>query len=111
MISFTEIGAEAKAPSDLVPFSFRAIGGEMLLTNDFGDWVFVSQDEFGELARGRFAPGSALFERLASRSFVRSRLDVEKTVERVRRKKRFLNYGPNLHILVVTLRCNETCVY
>ena len=111
MISFTEIGAEAKAPSDLVPFSFRAIGGEMLLTNDFGDWVFVSQDEFGQLARGRFAEGSALYERLASRSFVRSKLDVEKTVERVRRKKRFLNYGPNLHILVVTLRCNETCVY
>lgn len=111
MISFTDIGAEARAPSDLVPFSFRAIGGEMLLTNDFGDWVFVSQDEFGELARGRFAAGSALYERLASRSFVRSKLDVEKTVERVRRKKRFLNYGPNLHILVVTLRCNETCVY
>src|SRR5690606_5679435 len=23
----------------------------------------------------------------------------------------FLSAGPNLHILVVTLRCNETCVY
>jgi uncharacterized protein len=111
VISFTEVGAEARAPSDLVPFSFRAIGGEMLLTNDFGDWVFVSNDEFGQLARGRFEAGSALFERLAARNFVRSRIDVEKTVERVRRKKRFLNYGPNLHILVVTLRCNETCVY
>lgn len=111
MISFTEVGSEAKAPSDLLPFRFRSIGGEVLLTNDFGDWVFVSEAELGELARGRFAPGSALFERLAARNFVRSRLDVEKTVERVRRKKRFLNYGPNLHILVVTLRCNETCVY
>jgi uncharacterized protein len=111
MISFTDVGAAAKAPSDLLPFSFRAIGGEMLLTNDFGDWVFVTQDEFGELARGRFAEGSALFTRLAAKNFVRSKLDVEKTVERVRRKKRFLNYGPNLHILVVTLRCNETCVY
>ncbi len=111
MISFTDVGAAAKAPSDLLPFSFRPIGGEMLLTNDFGDWVFVTQDEFGELARGRFAEGSALFTRLAAKSFVRSKLDVEKTVERVRRKKRFLNYGPNLHILVVTLRCNETCVY
>jgi His-Xaa-Ser system radical SAM maturase HxsB len=111
VISFTDVGAAAKAPSDLLPFSFRAIGGEMLLTNDFGDWVFVTQDEFGELARGQFAEGSALFTRLAAKNFVRSKLDVEKTVERVRRKKRFLNYGPNLHILVVTLRCNETCVY
>ena len=31
--------------------------------------------------------------------------------ERIRRKTRFLDYGPNLHICVVTLRCNETCVY
>ena len=29
----------------------------------------------------------------------------------MRRKRRFLDYGPNLHMLVVTLRCNETCVY
>ena len=26
-------------------------------------------------------------------------------------RKRFLGYGPNLHVFVVTLRCNETCVY
>jgi His-Xaa-Ser system radical SAM maturase HxsB len=111
VISFTDIGAETKAPSDLLPFRFRAIGGEMLLTNDFGDWLFVTQDEFGELARGRFAEGSALWARLAAKNFVRSKLDVEKTIERVARKKRFLNYGPNLHVVVVTLRCNETCVY
>jgi His-Xaa-Ser system radical SAM maturase HxsB len=55
--------------------------------------------------------GSALHARLAAKSFVRSKIDVEKTVARVARKKRFLNYGPNLHVLVVTLRCNETCVY
>src|SRR5262249_20246131 len=29
----------------------------------------------------------------------------------LRRKKRFLDYGPNLHLMIVTLRCNETCVY
>jgi His-Xaa-Ser system radical SAM maturase HxsB len=111
VISFTDVGAETKAPSDIMPFRFRAIGGEMLLTNDFGDWVFVSQDEFGQLARGVFAEGSALHTRLAAKNFVRSKVDVEKTVARVARKKRFLNYGPNLHVVVVTLRCNETCVY
>jgi uncharacterized protein len=29
----------------------------------------------------------------------------------MRLRKRFLHFGPNLHLLVVTLRCNETCVY
>jgi hypothetical protein len=32
-------------------------------------------------------------------------------VARLRARKGFLSYGPNLHIVVVTLRCNETCVY
>jgi His-Xaa-Ser system radical SAM maturase HxsB len=30
---------------------------------------------------------------------------------RVERKHRYLSHGPKLHIMVVTLRCNETCVY
>jgi hypothetical protein len=29
----------------------------------------------------------------------------------VRARKRFVHHGPNLHMAIVTLRCNETCVY
>ena len=29
----------------------------------------------------------------------------------MRARKQFLHTGPNLHLFVVTLRCNETCVY
>jgi His-Xaa-Ser system radical SAM maturase HxsB len=101
----------ARPPSDLGPLRFRDIGGEVLLTNPWGDWTFVSKAEMGELSRGALEPGSALFERLAAKNFVRSRLDQDKLAERLRHKKRFLNYGPNLHVMVVTLRCNETCVY
>lgn len=108
---FTEIGAEARAPQGLVPFRFREVGGDVLLTNFLGDWVFLTKAEFGELARGQLAQGSALHEKLSSRSFLRETLDEAKAAERIAYKKRFLNYGPNLHIAVVTLRCNETCVY
>jgi len=62
--------------TDLVPFRFREIGGDILLTNEWGDWIFVTKAELGSLARGEVAPGSPLFERLAERSFLRSRLEV-----------------------------------
>src|SRR5690606_24724816 len=52
-----------------------------------------------------------LESRLAEKNFIRDRLDVDAVRERLRYRKRFLNYGPILHIMVVTLRCNETCVY
>jgi His-Xaa-Ser system radical SAM maturase HxsB len=106
-----EIGRDARAPSALVPFRFRAMGSDYLLTNHWGDWLFVTRDELAQLGRGQLEPGSALHQRLAAKSFLRDGVDQEQLAERLRHKKRFLNYGPNLHAFVVTLRCNETCVY
>jgi uncharacterized protein len=115
VIAFPDIAPGAApgagVPADLVPFRFREVGGEVLLTNHFGDWVFVSRDDLAGMARGELAPGSPLYEKLAARSFIRSLVDPAAQASRMRRKKRFLDYGPNLHAMVVTLRCNETCVY
>lgn len=111
MTAFAELGAAPKSPGGLVPFRFRNIGGDVLLTNYLGDWVFVSRDELADLARGKLVEGSPLYARLAERSFIRSKIDTEKQAERFARRKRYLGYGPNLHVMVVTLRCNETCVY
>ena len=111
MSAAIEIGRDASAPSGLVPFRFRAIGGDYLLTNYWGDWIFVTKSELGDLARGKLDPGSELYDRLAAKSFLRDRVDEAMLAERLRHKKRFLDYGPNLHAMVITLRCNETCVY
>jgi His-Xaa-Ser system radical SAM maturase HxsB len=109
--ALAEVGAAARAPSDLVPIRFRDVGGDVLLTNQLGDWLFVSQAELLDLARGQLVEGSPLYARLAEKNFLRSRVDREAMAGRLRKKKRFLDYGPNLHEMVVTLRCNETCVY
>jgi His-Xaa-Ser system radical SAM maturase HxsB len=105
------MGASARAPGDLVPIRFREVGGDMLLTNQLGDWVFVSADEFRQIARDAIEPSSPLSAKLASKNFLRSKVDKDALAARLRHKKRFLDYGPNLHEMVVTLRCNETCVY
>ena len=109
MIAFAS--TPTAAPADLAPLRFREIGPDVLLTNDVGDWAFVTRAEFADLTSGRLAEGSALHERLAAKNFIRSRLDPDALAARLRKKKRFLDYGPNLHVMVVTLRCNETCVY
>ena len=104
-----ELGARPTPPPDLVPFRFREVGGEVLLTNDWGAWIFVTRAQLARMARGELP--EELRERLAARSFLRSSLDVDAIAGRLHKKRRFLDYGPNLHIVVVTLRCNETCVY
>jgi His-Xaa-Ser system radical SAM maturase HxsB len=89
----------------------REVGGEVLLTNTWGDWVFVTHQELAALARGELKDGSALSTRLADKNFLRDKIDIDAQVQRAARKKSFLQTGPNLHIIVPTLRCNQTCVY
>jgi uncharacterized protein len=111
LIALSEVGSSLRAPADLVPIRFREVGGDVLLTNQLGDWVFVSQDEFRQIARDAIDVESPLHAKLASKNFLRSKVDKDALATRLRHKKRFLDYGPNLHEMVVTLRCNETCVY
>lgn len=94
-----------------MPIRFRDVAGDVLLTNPWGDWVFVTKAELADLARGKLDASGPLSARLAAKNFLRSRVDVEKVATAMREKKRFLDYGPILHMMIVTLRCNETCVY
>lgn len=105
----SDITTPPKSSGRLVPFRFRQLGERVLLTNLCGDWVFVSPDELRALYRGEL--DGELEERLASRGFVRDRIDERELAARFWRRKRFLQAGPSLHMLIGTLRCNETCVY
>ena len=109
--SLVRLDGRPRSPGRLVPLRSRRIGDDVLLTSHFGDWVFVSQDEFRDLLAGKLDEGSELERRLAERNFLSDSVDTAKLAQRAREKKRFLNFGPNLHVVVVTLRCNETCVY
>jgi len=92
-------------------FRHRRIGEKVLITNYEGNWLLLSDEEFGRFARGDVPTGTPLHTLLRDANFIRAEYDVQKAITRVRARKSFLHLGPNLHILVVTLRCNETCVY
>jgi uncharacterized protein len=109
MQELVTLGGKPKSPGNLVPFRFRKVGGDVLLTSYFGDWVFVSEPEFQTLYTGGSTP--ELTAKLGARSFLKDGVDVARLAERMREKRSFLNYGPILHVMVVTLRCNTTCVY
>jgi His-Xaa-Ser system radical SAM maturase HxsB len=93
-------------------FRFRGLPrGRVLITNQEGNFLVLTDAEFRAFAQGQVDPASELHARLQGGNFLRAHHDVARAAERLRARKRFLSYGPNLHILVVTLRCNETCVY
>ncbi|HZS36863.1 MAG TPA: His-Xaa-Ser system radical SAM maturase HxsB [Polyangia bacterium] len=92
-------------------FRYRAVGDKVVVTNTEGSFLVLTQPEFRAFAEGAVDPASPLHARLSERNFLRGGFSVERAAERLRKRKEFTHYGPNLHIVVVTLRCNETCVY
>lgn len=111
-MNLVEIGRDSLDTATPAFFRFRKVGnGHVLLTNLEGRWLVVTDDEFEQYATGKVEDGSPLFERLKTENFLRDHYDVPKAAEMIRTRRNFLAGGPNLHVLVVTLRCNTTCVY
>lgn len=105
--------AQIRRPDLAFPafFRYREVAGRYVLTNQEGSFVLLAPEEFRAYLEGTLDRASPRYAELCDKNFVRAAYDQARAVERLRRRKRFLSYGPNLHIVVVTLRCNETCVY
>ncbi len=92
-------------------FRFRRVGDVYVVTNAQGDFVTLRPEEFKAFGEGTVARGGELWQRLKEANLLRAEFDVPAAVARTKRRKTFLGKGPNLHMIVVTLRCNETCAY
>ena len=90
-------------------FRFKKKGNEYLLTNDSGNWEFITKEEYSQL--NNLSETSELYGRLEKKGLIITEKNKEQIVEDLREKKGFLFQGPGLHILILTLRCNEHCVY
>jgi len=93
------------------PFRFRKIADKMLITNQEGRFLLLTHDEFGAFTGGKLEGGSELHTRLKDNNFLRDHYDIRAAADMMRERKQFVHAGPNLHMAVITLRCNETCVY
>ena len=105
--------AGIEKPSVTFPafFRVREVSGSYVVTNAQGDWVILTAPDFKAFGEGTVERGTELWERLKAANLIRAEFDVPVAVARLKKRMKFLDNGPNLHMLVVTLRCNETCVY
>lgn len=92
------------------PLCFRRIGDRYVVTNESGDFTVVDRKGLDALMDG--GPVEAEVEEdLARRGFLAEPAGLARSVRRLRERRSFLDKGPNLHIVVVTLRCDHRCVY
>jgi len=103
--------ALSSAPAAPAFFRHREVGGSELITNMVGQHAFLSKSDFEAYRRGQLDPTHEQYGELVKKNFFRDQANIVDLGGRLQRKRSFLGYGPNLHIMVVTLRCNETCVY
>ena len=100
------------APETLGPFNFRDFGSWVLLTNDWGRWLMLDKPDFERFLAGRVPAGDPLRTELSSRGFLRDEMDFPDLAASFVKQTAFRRVqGPSLHMIVVTLRCNQKCRY
>jgi uncharacterized protein len=99
----------------LLPFRFIALDSESdLLVNEAGEYVFAPRGAVSTIVRHGLDTDSELYRELRAKQFVcddasSPLLDVLAT--KYRTKRSFLDGFTQLHIFVVTLRCEHSCPY
>jgi radical SAM protein with 4Fe4S-binding SPASM domain len=83
-------------------FRWGRVAEKVLITTDGGDWVFLSEPEFGQLLAGEIVEGHPRFAELQAGGFLRQGLDIDALARRLGRRVRHVANGPERH--VVTLR-------
>jgi sulfatase maturation enzyme AslB (radical SAM superfamily) len=106
---------ETRTGYRFLPFRFmRWSPDEVFISNDVGEWTFLSTDTFHRFTMGQLAPDTGAYEDLKSKHFLidsPSTLPIQLLATKYRTKKAFLDGFTSLHLFVVTLRCDHTCPY
>ena len=98
--------------SGLGPLNFRNFGDWGLLTNDWGRWLMLDKNDFSRVLSGDVKAGEPLHQQLAQRGFLREAMNFPELAASYQKLTSFrLISGPSLHMIVVTLRCNQKCLY
>ena len=95
-------------------FNFREFGSKILMTNDFGHFLFVSPQEFKKIVSNRIEEGSELAGRLLDTKMVYEENALafsDNHKYEIRNLKSHVNMSTSLHIFVVTTACNMNCIY
>ena len=92
-------------------FRYRPIGNKYLLVNEIGGFVYLEKNDFRSFLDGKLEKESEPYKELATNNFLKNEQDWDAIIENYRSKAGYLLWGPSLHIVVVTLKCNHNCIY
>ena len=95
-------------------FNFKHFGDHILMTNDFGRYMFVSCDDFKSIISKNLNIESELAKTLIENKMIYVDSDLEYSSNNryaLRQIKGHVNTATALHIFVVTTSCNMNCVY
>lgn len=81
-----------------------------LITNDIGKYSFLTKEEFSLFIEGKIESWEK-YEELLKNWFIKKEGFENDIAQAYAKKNHFLAYGPSLHIIVTTLRCNHKCQY
>ncbi|MDX2167477.1 MAG: hypothetical protein SF182_10455 [Deltaproteobacteria bacterium] len=92
------------AADGLAFFRWGRIGDTLLVTNDAGDWLRLSEAELADLLAGRVVAGHARFDDLQRKGFLREGLDLDALIARVAQRNRHLRRDAVLHVVSLRAR-------
>lgn len=98
----------------LLPFRFNVFRSKELLTNDLGDLLILPRGSVARIVNRELVPTEELYKDLEASFFISEKplprlIDVMSV--RLATRKAFLDHFTALHIFVLTLRCNQNCIY
>ena len=99
----------------LLPFQFsRFDSDDYLLVNESGEYIFFGKDDFYKFTQGNLTPDFPYYYDLKSRHFINTE-HLTETLEMIsakyRTRKRFISNFTSLHMMVITLKCTNKCLY
>ena len=98
----------------LLPFRFHVFRDQELLTNDLGDYLLVPRGSLQRIVDREVLSEEELYKDLVASFFISEkplpRL-IDTMAVRLATRKAFLDHFTALHIFVLTLRCNQNCIY
>ena len=98
----------------LLPFRFTRIMEQELLVNELGDFIFTPKDTTERIIKRQINNQENIYKDLVANFFISERPIpelIDNMATRLRTKKAFLDSFTSLHIFVLTLRCNQNCIY
>lgn len=85
----------------LAPFRFRAVGGDILVVSEYGDWMWLGPTDFESFRRGEITPSHPHYKEFYRNHLLSEALADETAIDVVRQRKFGQFSGPAVHTLVL----------